>query len=202
MRFRDGSDEGTASNFVRISEKVWRRPWQWLGKCSGKKAWAVLTETGKGETDEVQSQEHAHYFLWHQREYPQRTRPSRPNSQFHILLRCFTATAWKCAKTSPRTLATRKLVVASRQRTSHTPFFTREFFFPKTTWLSSPTHPTCLFPRLMIKIERPPFWHNRGDRDRIAGGTESPHRTRLRGCILKIGKVHTHGRGYFKGDSG
>jgi hypothetical protein len=33
-----GSDKGTASNFVKISEKVRRRPWQWLDKRSGKKA--------------------------------------------------------------------------------------------------------------------------------------------------------------------
>jgi hypothetical protein len=46
-----------SSNFVQISEKVWCRPWQWLDKCSRKKAWAIhgkfkFTETKKkkGET--------------------------------------------------------------------------------------------------------------------------------------------------------
>jgi hypothetical protein len=31
--------------------------------------------------------------------------------------------------------------------------------------------------------ERQPFWHNWGDRGRIAGGAEHPHRTWLPGCI-------------------
>jgi hypothetical protein len=29
----------------------------------------------------------------------------------------------------------------------------------------------------------PPFWNNWGDRGRIAGGTEHPHRTPLVACI-------------------
>jgi hypothetical protein len=37
MRFRYGSDKGTALNFVEIKEKVRWRPWQ-LDKRSGKKA--------------------------------------------------------------------------------------------------------------------------------------------------------------------
>jgi hypothetical protein len=89
MRFRDGSDKGTTSQFVQVSEKVRRRPWQWLDKRSGKEAWVVhgkskLMETEKGETYEGQIQEHVHHFLWHQAECPQRIRHGRPNSQFRI----------------------------------------------------------------------------------------------------------------------
>jgi hypothetical protein len=68
MSFRDGSDKGTASNCVQISEKVRRRPWQWLDKNPGKKSRA-LHERSKliapeiGETSEEKSQEHVHYFL-------------------------------------------------------------------------------------------------------------------------------------------
>jgi hypothetical protein len=74
MRFRDGSDSEYASNSVQIQGKMLRRPWQWLHKRSGKKAWALheklkLTETENGETSEEQSQEHAHHFLWHHKEF-------------------------------------------------------------------------------------------------------------------------------------
>jgi hypothetical protein len=52
MRLRDGPDKGTSTNFVQISQKVRRSPWQLLDKRSEKKAWAVqgkskLTETEK-----------------------------------------------------------------------------------------------------------------------------------------------------------
>jgi hypothetical protein len=46
--------------------------------------------------------------------------------------------------------------------------------------------------------EKPPFWHKSGDRGRIAGGAEYPHRTRLPGYILKTAEgletVHKRGR--------
>jgi hypothetical protein len=41
MRFWDASDSECASNFVQISEKMRRRTWQWLSKCSWKKTWTV-----------------------------------------------------------------------------------------------------------------------------------------------------------------
>jgi hypothetical protein len=34
----------------------------------------------------------------------------------------------------------------------HASFFTREFL-ANTRWLSSPTHPACLFPRLNMKLK-------------------------------------------------
>jgi hypothetical protein len=57
MAWCDFAVDPTATNFVKIS--VQRRPWQWLGKRSGKKAWTVhgktkLTETEKGETSDEQ----------------------------------------------------------------------------------------------------------------------------------------------------
>jgi hypothetical protein len=86
MRFHNGSDKGIATDFVQISEKVLRRPWQWLDKNSGKTAGVVhgksrLTETEKGETDE----EHTYNLLWHQGDCSLRIHPGRPNSQFSIL---------------------------------------------------------------------------------------------------------------------
>jgi hypothetical protein len=120
MRFRDGSGWGTASNFVQIEEKLRRGPRQWLDKRSGNKARTVhgkskLTETEKCEykIGDDQSKEHTHYFFT-----SQRIRPGRSCSQFWILLWRFTA-AWKCAKTSPRTLATKKLAAGSQRTVSH-----------------------------------------------------------------------------------
>jgi hypothetical protein len=51
-RFRDEFDKGTASNFVQISEKVRRKPWQWLDKRSGNKAWAIHRKSKLTETEE------------------------------------------------------------------------------------------------------------------------------------------------------
>jgi hypothetical protein len=94
-------------------------PWQWLDKCSRKKAWTVprktkLTETKKGERDEEQNKENAHNFLWNEGDCSQRICPGSPNSQFHILLWRFMAIVWECTKTYLRTLATKGLAVASR----------------------------------------------------------------------------------------
>jgi hypothetical protein len=46
---------------------------------------------------------------------------------------------------------------------------------------------------IKAKTKRPPFWHNWGDRGRIAGCAEHPHRTRLPGCILKNGRSAGNG---------
>jgi hypothetical protein len=65
--------------------------------------------------------------------------------------------------------------------TKHCPL-SPENFWPKTTWL--PSSPTLLFSVSPIgnKTGRSPFLHNWSDRNRIAGGAEHPHRTRLLGC--------------------
>jgi hypothetical protein len=161
-----------------------------------------ITETEKGETGEEQSQEHAHRFLWLQCDCSQRVRPGMPNSQFRLLLWCLTATMWKCAKTSPRTLVTKELAVGSRQRTSlHFLFHQGIFFFTKNNITVTPTHPTCVAwpPATCLCI---PKWRwdwkaailtQWGDRGRIAGGTELAHRTQLPGYVKKNGRSTGNG---------
>jgi hypothetical protein len=85
-------------------------------------------------------------FLWHKGDRSQRIRPGRPNNQFRILLWRFTPTAWKCVKTSVRTLATKDVTAASRQRTASHFLFHRGIFYQKQHdyYLS----PTSLFSAL------------------------------------------------------
>jgi hypothetical protein len=157
MRFRDWSDKGTASDFVQISGKVRRRPYQWLDKRSGKKASAIRGclncmlgsgQTEKGETGKEQSQEHTHHFLWHQgRSFTNNL--SWQVKQSILNTNVTTEIAWKCAETSPRTLMAKGLAVVSRQRTSsHFPFHQGIFYrkqhvvphpryFPLFLWLKT-----------------------------------------------------------------
>jgi hypothetical protein len=79
-------------------------------------------------------------FLWHQGDCSQRIHAGRPYSQFHILLWHFTVIASKCAKTSPWTLVTKELAVASRQSTFlHFLFHQHDYHTPPTllAWLGS-----------------------------------------------------------------
>jgi hypothetical protein len=87
-----------------------------------------------GETGEEQSQEHAHHFLSHKGDCSQIIRSGRPNSEFRILLRSFTWTAWKFEISSPRAL--RHVNAPSRT------YCLQGNFWPKSTWLSSPSLPT------------------------------------------------------------
>jgi hypothetical protein len=126
MQFWGGSDSECAYNFVQISKKVQRWPWQWLDKHLGKETWAVhgkskLIETEKFETGEQEK--------------------SRACSSF--------------------SLTSRGLI-------------TKGDFWPKTTWQSSPNHPTFFVSPVEDKTERPLFWHNWGDWGSIAGSAEQP----------------------------
>jgi hypothetical protein len=72
------------------------------------------------------------------------TGPKRPNCEFRVLLRRFSATARKCTKTSPQTLVRTVLAALPWQRlVSH--FRPHpEVFWRNTKWLSFPTHRTPL----------------------------------------------------------
>jgi hypothetical protein len=70
--------------------------------------------------------------------------PGGPNSQFCVLLWYFMVTEWKCAKTSPQTLATKELGVVSWQ------CIVWQFLFrPK----QHDCRPISLFPRLKITLK-------------------------------------------------
>jgi hypothetical protein len=137
-----------------------------------------------------QNQEPVHHFLSSRGLFIKNS-SCRPNSQFCILLWCFMATAWKCAK---------------KWLLHHCPTlpFRPGNIWPETTWLSFPTHPTFASP--IEDTERPPFWHNLGDQGRITGGAQNAHRTGLPGCIFNWQKhwegcINMEGH-YFEGDGG
>jgi hypothetical protein len=88
-----------------------------------------LTHRDRKRRNRWRAKQRAHSPFWHQYDCSQSTHPGRPNSEFRILLWCFMATAWKCAKTSPRTLETKELSVASRQRTVSYFLSNQGFFF-------------------------------------------------------------------------
>jgi hypothetical protein len=133
LRLRDRTDNKRAQNFVQISEEVLRRPWQWLDWRECEPYTGVWMECPF--SPKLKQASHAKnkvksmliIFFYIKGYYSQRVLPGRPNSQFRILLWRITATAKKCAKTSPWTLVTKELAVASRQRTALHFLFAREF---------------------------------------------------------------------------
>jgi hypothetical protein len=143
MGFRYWSETGTASNFVQISEKSAKG-----ALATVRQAWAVhgwlngmikLTEIEKGETGKEQCQEHAHHFLWHQGDCSQRIRPGRPNSQFRILLYGDCVEMCEDFASNFGDRRTGCWITTVHSLTLH---FSPGNCWPKTTWLSFPTH--CL----------------------------------------------------------
>jgi hypothetical protein len=119
------------------------------------KAWALHGKSKHTETEERRERRRTKWrayssFYLPSRVCSQRIRPGRPNSQFRILFWRFKAAVWKCAQTSPRNLATKKLTVASRQCKVSLFLFPWEFL-PKYN-MTVVLHPPyfLLFPRLKI----------------------------------------------------
>jgi hypothetical protein len=124
------------------------------------------------------SEEHAHNFLQYQGDCSQRIRPSRPDSEFRILLWCFCG---DCLKICELWRQKNWLLHHDNNRLT-LPFPTRELLAENNMTVSPQS--TLLFSVSPIenKSERPPFWYNWGDRGRIAGCAEHPQRTWLPGC--------------------
>jgi hypothetical protein len=184
LQFCNGSDQGTASNCVQITEKVWRRPWQRLGVQLGQKAWAMrlclygmseLIETENSETGE----EHAHHFHSHQGECSQRLRPGRPNSQFHIPLWHFDSNCMKVCEDFYPNFGDKWTGCCIMTTRCLTLPFSPGNFWPKTTWLSSHNYPTFLcFPNWR-NLEG----HHFDTVEVIRVELEPSHKTWLPGCI-------------------
>jgi hypothetical protein len=176
------SDKGTASNFVQISEKVRRRLWQWLNKRSGKRAWAIqgkskLTGTEKGEAGEGQSKSMLIIFLdtkgFVHEEFV--LAGQIVNSTYYSdILRQLHENVWRL---HPELWEQKNWLLHHNNATSHISFSTRKFQTKKHDCRPHSTH-FSVSP-IEDKTERPPILHNWGDRGRIVGGAERPHRTRL-----------------------
>jgi hypothetical protein len=140
--------------------------------------WESPNSPGLNEARQVKSKVKN---IWHQVDCSQRINPGRPNSQFCILVWCFTVSE-----------NVRRLHPKLRwQRTGccitvmyH--FFTRKLL---TNMAIIPYPPysldfaTCnfsLFPQLKI----PPFRHNWCDQGRTAGGAAHPHRTLFQNACI------------------
>jgi hypothetical protein len=94
----------------------------------------------------------------------------------------FYSTNVKICKDFTWTLVTKELAVASQHCTISHFLFHHGIFDQKQHDCHSPSHPTFLFPWLMMKLKCHHF-DNWCDRGRITDGAEQPHRTQLPGCI-------------------
>jgi hypothetical protein len=152
-------------NVIKFSEnfekKVRWRPWQWLDSMSCTRE--VQTHRDRKMQDRWRAKSRkcsSISFPW--RGFSTKYSSWQDTQSVPHPTVTFTATTRKSTKTSPRTLATKELAVASWQP-SHSSFISGNFL-PKTRWLSSPSRSTFLcFPN-EIKTERPPSWHTWGHR--------------------------------------
>jgi hypothetical protein len=194
MWFRYGSDKGTSSNFVKISEKVQQKPWQWLDKCPGKKAWAAhKTHRERKKRDWWRAYVN---FLWHQGHCSQRICPGRPNSHFCILLWSFTVTVWKCAKTRPE-LWQQNWLLHHDNAPSNTSFSTRGFLTRNN--MAIVPHKLFSVSPIQDKTERPPFGHKWAETHVVLNtNTEPDFQDAFKRMAESLVTVHTHVEGWLR----
>jgi hypothetical protein len=170
MWFHDGSESECASNFVQISENVRRRPWQWLDRHLGRKAWAIhgqskLTKTEKCGTGEEQRSYsiifshikgivHKEFILVGQTVnstyYCDVSRQQHENL-WRLHPELWQQKNWLLHHEKAPSLTSFYTFTPGNFRPAHTSFKPGNFR-PETTWLPPP-HPIFMFPELKIKLK-------------------------------------------------
>jgi hypothetical protein len=105
---------------------------------------------GKESTSRaLKAQEHSHYFLWRHKEFVLAGQTVNSSYYCEVSRRL----CGNVRRFLPELWWRKNWLSYHDNAPSHTSSFTREFFLPRTTWLSSPTHPIFLFPRFEIKLK-------------------------------------------------
>jgi hypothetical protein len=151
MWFCDGSNKGTASDFMQILEKVQRRPWQWLDECLGKKAWAP---DGKVQTN------------WDRKRWDEWRGKSRACSSFSLIKAIVNKEFVLAGQTVNSTYYCNVLQWLHKNMWRLAPnfghhlnvLFSPGIFFPRNNITLVP-QPSLIFSPYLIedKTERPPF---------------------------------------------
>jgi hypothetical protein len=135
--------KGTASNFVQITEKVWRgtiviiRQWFNVDSVSHTRKARKRWDIWRGKSRECSSFASTWRGL-----FTKKILPGGQKTQFHILLWRFTATVWKYTKTSPRILTTKNCLLHQANALSHISLFDRKYFTKNNMTLIP--HPTFI----------------------------------------------------------
>jgi hypothetical protein len=146
MRFRNGSDSKCVTNFVQTRTKWDVDPGnisQAFGEESISRTRKIQTQRNRKWWDRWRAKPRAcaSVSLTPRGLFTNNSSSQAKQSIPHTTVWHFTATAWKCARTSPRTS------VATSQRIVSHLVFHQVFSLPKTTRLSFTTHAIFLFPR-------------------------------------------------------
>jgi hypothetical protein len=195
MRYCDGSDKGTASVhqvLCKSQKKMWRGPWQWLDKHSGKEAWPEKSR-------QLGSKVRSMFIIFFDIKWI-------VHKEFVLLdqtvnsIYCCDILWWLCEillRLRPELRWQKDWLLHHNNAPSYIPFSPGFFCYQKQHDCRPPLSMLAWLGSLRLfsvsLIERSPFWHNWGDRGRIAGDAEDPHRTQV------LGIVHVRERGLLGG---